>query len=112
MPGLGNRVRSPNSNFAPQFGFAWDPAGSGKTSICGGTGIFYENVLVAVTPFDPLYRTRIGNVFVQIPTACAGTALPQSVAIPGGTLPLPTFCSTVNGAPVAIGTVADQITAF
>ena len=27
IPGLGNRVRQPNLNFAPQRGFAWDPNG-------------------------------------------------------------------------------------
>jgi DNA-binding winged helix-turn-helix (wHTH) protein len=30
MPGLGNPVREPNSNFAPELGFAWDPTGTGK----------------------------------------------------------------------------------
>ncbi len=112
IPGLGNPVRQPNSNLAPQLGFAWDPTGKGKTSIRGGIGLFYENVLTVVAPFDPLYRVPIGNVFVQTPTACAGTALPQIVPVPGGTLPLPTFCGTTNGGPVAIGTVASKIVDF
>ncbi len=116
IPGLGNRVRQPNSNFAPQVGFAWDPTGNGKTSIRGGIGLFYENVLTTVAPFDPLYRAPIGDIFVQTPTACNGTATPVPVPIPGGALQ-PTFCSaTVGGVltnnPVAIGTVANQIAAF
>lgn len=112
IPGLGNRVRQPNSNFAPQLGFAWDPTGKGKTSIRGGIGLFYENVLIIVTPFDPINRTAIGDVFAQTPIACAGTALPQPVPIPAGTLPLPTFCGTASGGPIAIGTVASQIVVF
>jgi hypothetical protein len=112
IPGLGNPVRDPNLNFAPQVGFAWDPAGNGKTAIRGGIGLFYENVLPVVVPSDPLYRTPMGNVFYQGPTACAGPALPQPVAIPGGQFLVPNFCGTTDGAPVAIGAVASKIVAF
>jgi hypothetical protein len=112
LPGLGNRVRQPNLNFAPQLGFAWDPTGRGKTAIRGGVGLFYENVLTVVAPSDSTFRVQTGDVFVQQPTACAGTAQPQEISTPAGSL-LPTFCSTVvGGNPIAIGTAAAQIAVF
>jgi len=112
IPGLGNPVREPNSNFAPQLGFAWDPAGKGKTSIRGGIGLFYENVLTIVDPFDPILRTQTGDVFLQAPFACNGTNTPQPVPIPGSAPLQPTFCGTSGGGPVAIGAVGGQIVAF
>jgi len=32
-------------NFSPRFGFAWDPTGSGKSSVRGGVGLFHQQIL-------------------------------------------------------------------
>ena len=58
--GLGARVRQPNANFGPQAGFAWDPTGSGKTSIRGGVGLFFENVIFNNILFDSPGRQPTG----------------------------------------------------
>jgi hypothetical protein len=115
IPGLGNPVRQPDSNVAPQLGFAWDPMGNGKTSVRGGIGLFYEDMLYINTAFDVLGRAPRG-AFAQQAPACNGIALPLDVPIPGGKL-TPTFCSEMVGGvltnnPVAIGKVKNQIAAF
>src|SRR6202008_3789709 len=111
IPGLGNRVRQPNLNIAPQLGFAWDPSGKGKTAIRGGIGLFSENLLQIGAPLHTKFLTPIRHAFLQLPTACAGTNLPIPVPIPAGAL-IPTFCGPPSGSPIAIGTVANQIAAF
>jgi hypothetical protein len=111
MPGLGNPVKQPNLNFAPQLGVAWDPKGNGKTVIRSGIGIFYENAIWNNVAFDAPNREQTG-AFGQFPTACAAANTPLPVVATGGALPLPTFCGSPSGGFVAIGSVANQIEAY
>ena len=38
----GPPFETPKVNFAPRVGLAWDPTGSGKTSVRAGGGVFYN----------------------------------------------------------------------
>jgi hypothetical protein len=61
-------------NFSPRVGFAWDPTGSGKMSLRGAFGIYYD----------------IGNVGVTLEQALLGTS------------PLIITCTVTNASPAAI----------
>ncbi len=98
--GLGNRVRQPNANFAPQVGFAWDMSGKGTTVIRGGVGLFYENSIWNNNRFDRPARLQQGLFLGSTPVCSSGAAqtLPFSTTIDPG---------AICGAP--IGSVASQI---
>jgi hypothetical protein len=85
---FGNRIaRTPNRDFGPRFGLAWDPFKKGTTSVRLGYGIFYEQVLVGfaeqIIGTNPPYQLNV-------------TASNARLDNPGGgTLPLPS--QTIRG---------------
>ena len=83
IPGLGNSVRQPNSNFAPQIGFAWDPTRSGKTSIRGGIGLFFENAIWNNVLFDGPPREKTG-AFLQFFGPCSAPGQPVQLQTVNG----------------------------
>jgi len=109
-PGYNDKIRNPNLNLAPQFGFAWDAGGDGKTVIRGGGGLFYDNALWNNVLLDSPARLSNG-IFANTPEVCSGGvaspfAWPTSLAgitsiaggaatvinTPTGPQALPTFC--------------------
>lgn len=89
-------VDSPKKNFAPRVGVAWDPTGSGKTSVRAGYGIFYD-----VIPWHNFYQLQIAPPFsffsvyflpsggLADPTGGTGAFLPGLTEIPFSQIPRP-----------------------
>ncbi|MGA8623058.1 MAG: carboxypeptidase regulatory-like domain-containing protein [Candidatus Sulfotelmatobacter sp.] len=74
--GYGNQIRNPNTNFAPQAGFAWNVGGTGKTVVRGGAGLFFGNSLWNNLLYDSPARHGQGN-FLATPEVCSdGVAAP------------------------------------
>ena len=79
----------PKDNFAPRFGFAWDPSGSGTTAIRGGFGMFHQMVLTEtyfgarqLAPFiDLLSTTDRGGSATTFPNPLDGAASGAAIRV-------------------------------
>ena len=95
MPGLGNPVNQPNTNFSPEIGFAWDPAKNGKTVIRGGIGLFFENAVWNNVLFDGPNREQTG-AFLQFFSPCSAPGSPVTLQTASGPLNTPGSASAIG----------------
>ncbi|MBO0858826.1 MAG: carboxypeptidase regulatory-like domain-containing protein, partial [Chloracidobacterium sp.] len=76
---FGNDVAPENNkNFAPVFGFAWDPFKDAKTSVRGGYGISYDTTLFGVVE---------QNIFANPPLISSVNISNTNFANPGSVVP-------------------------
>ena len=95
--------------FQPRVGFAYDPAGAGRTVLRGGYGIFYDQIFQNLTLFS-LQQTR-PTIYQQV-LGLVNTAVGQGqlATFRFGVDPLPPVppgVSTENLAPGAFGRIND-----
>jgi hypothetical protein len=97
-PGYGGYRHTPKTNFGPQIGFAYDPAGKGKTVIRSAAGLYVEELSFDGFVNDSTAFVPAG-ISQSLPTVSAGTALADprtGVAFAAGD-PLATSYGFPNG---------------
>jgi hypothetical protein len=70
-----SKIKSSPDQFAPRFGFAWDPKGDSKTVIRGYGGVYFARspLLLFAGPFNN-FRVPPGDLSTQLPFSTASLA--------------------------------------
>ncbi|MFV0389739.1 MAG: carboxypeptidase regulatory-like domain-containing protein [Pyrinomonadaceae bacterium] len=79
-------IPTDKNNWAPRFGFSWDPFSDGKTVLRGAVGLFYDHPLLAIATNSDIADASQQQQGVWVTGSPASTSLLNSAQIFQGTV--------------------------